>query len=1523
MQKTLLYLFLPILLLIGHPICSLAADDPPPPEDIEAKIDNSSEEELKRFNPSKITEADVEKLEAKLFQTLPHHLGAVQVLRDEYGQKVRNENGKVQKVWVRGPLAKIGHQTRNFPLEAFIFYSAIGATMVTQAYYESKLMDGRTNPDWMGNLYHELTSPVGLFSFYCFLLASGQTGYIYAKGFHLEKRIAALGAQRLAAKEAGKITPAFLKEHHKLQQRLAWHNRMASQLGLAMGIFASNVVTELYYTLQKPAFKHCADSWRKGKDQTLSSQNQALQCDLYVEELWSTVSTWLPGIYSVLSASLISAKLMQWTQTGVGKGAKVVGKGAKVVGKGGAKVVGKIPFIKNLTIKMKESTQVKLLAAQAGKLLIFPARFVVIKITQGFMKFVNLFMFMEIDQQITHKIFDPINKRGHIGAANYLLGSRGAAAVSGGHLGDLRNSIENFTKKYLQMSPDEDSLKCERDNGDQCEYHPVLVSAHQNAQQFSQLRTYLSTMPMAAYNNWLLYINNTISSAIAAEGIYTSLIKAAAQALGINSKSPEKTDSADTDSNKISSIPVPALFNQEHYFISEEDSLADYEPTLINDMRKTQTEIISLEENIAKWEQSLEQHSEETSTSEEVIVPAKLQEIQTISESRKQVAKAKRFNLFNEVLDELREYKNAHNINCQNQTPPLPTVSLGISSHLYYDFLELPKEPPVQQWSDAQRICTLEMMFNIAYSSNVEPFYAEDMASAQQQAEDIISTTMGDDISDAEELRTWGLDLLRKRVLSAGLELLDLISKNKSGEIYYQEHGPSVQYYSKIGEHHIAPSEKQEARIDEMIAQNIFVKLNEKVKAIKSYPRGALYTQKLNDYYQIASETFGYQYTPAFLELNMFRNPRIMDFMLASFLCGQKNELFENAMLSSVPQDLTEGKHWTDIVDERLPALQRSFLGTHHIMNPPRFPFLKLSAQELSRVCTESIQTTATYLGAPLNNRTISFGNTSYPNLLHLVLDNIDMEQLRHHALSFQEEEKQSTVEMLQLMINESTNIYNEVNSSSVEDFIQNHKNFILSFYSEEFKNIEHQLVNEEITQEEFDSQFFTYDSIINKIESGQLAEISWDELNDFKQALSDGIEGYKEALETTQSTSSDEAIAAKTPPELFQIWWDRNITPSINEFIKLSSDEFAAMGEFQFPGPLFQNTVSEIELTSHETIGSYYSESNSQSSEENTSLLAQLFPSLVQNNQLDSFTSVMPFMSASAGFITTTNSSATITSHKNTLTVPEGIIANIHFEMTYWADLILDMAKRKVNTDPNADIDLATLQQQLNTLTDLYDVDKLNYDYVQNYQTEEDKAMEPFDPTERISSRDCRTIDKGTVWGGVKDFFRPIQVSKACKNHYEIFSYNFSNAYQTEDAVMNKCLRNEYLPKKIGEQLGIDTSILYSRLGNSDDEQMISFFTENSIYEDKSSESDTLLDQLLKYALVRLQTVAKEVEEVVDMYWNEKASREENHIYYPPSTTAQSNCEQLVQKCDAFIQFKVEQATEETELAEQAETGL
>ena len=1516
MQSPLFYRSLFILLLILNSISSLATDDtdnnePPTPEEIEVVITKSPWEELRNYKPSDITPADVEILRKNLLKmhdsALPHQLGGEQTLRDETGQKVRNADGKVQKVWRRGWLAKAGYQTRHFPAEALVFYAAIGATMATQAYYESKLMGGRTNPDWLDGLYHELTSPVGLFSFYCFLLASGQTGYWYAriKGpfsrLNLEGKVnqAALRmAPVLAGLKAKQLpTQAFLKEQKKLQSRLAWHQKFSNQLGLAVGIMASNIVTEFYYTIMhSPSWNHCINEMLGRDKALLSSQNGKLQCDLLFNEMADTAYSWLPGVYSVLSASVISAKIMQWSQTVAGK------------------IKGVTPFIKNLSFKMEEKTFKKLQAAKMGKYFLLPGRAVAIKVTQGIFKFINLFMFMEIDQQITHKIFNPINKRGHIGYLNYyLLGNR--SAVSGGHLGDLRDSIEDFIEEYSNMDSNEDSFTCTTEKD--CRYHPVVTSVHKNAQQFSQLRGYFSALPMAAYNNWLLSVNNTISSITAAENIYKEIITASSQAIDRNSKSSD-TDSNETPDENFSTEHT-FLFNQEHYFISEEDSLTDYKPTLIKDMRKTQTEISELKENIARLEKSLEESSEESSSSEEAMILAQSEEI-AITESQRQITMAEKISLFEEALDELRKYKNANNIHCQNQTAKLQQLELVSSNisfhHPNYYFLQL--KDRTDEWTNADRACLLEAMFSTIYSSNnIASFYA-DINSAQQQAENIIKTTIGG-ISEAVKLHTWSRDLLRKRVLSAGLEFLSLISTHRRIEIY-KKHAtlsPASNYGQSL------PLKL----INDQTAQDFFVKLHKKMKVIRSYPRGALYTKKLNDHYKEISASQGYIYTPAMFGFNMFRNPHIIDFMLASFLCGQKDEVFDNATFGSIPQDLTEGKHMTDIIDDRLPALHRNFFGMRYTMNPPRFPFLTLNNQELDSICAESIDTIASDFGALINKSSIHFGNKSYANLLHLVLDNIDMDKLNsdQNFLAFREEQKQERIKEFESKIVEYDN-------NTLENIVKQNITDIHVYYQFILPQMSKQDAEEgKITIEKHQNDIALSQSIVEAIQNDDLEYLY--QKNDDWEYLSDGnilthyllymkllLQSEIEAEQAIDSADFSEITSA----DLFQIWWAYKIAPSIEMFLELANEKFNKMTEFQFPGPLFQSTISEVEVVSQSIITSYQSELiNSQQAEGNSNGLIQLFPSLVKNNQLNHFRSITPLMFASVGGYTTASSPGIIKEHKHILKIPEGIFSNIHFEMTYWADLIVNIAKRKKEMNPDFNVDLNLLRKQLNKFIDLYDVDKMRHEYEQTGKNI--LEIRPFNHEERTSSQICTTIGKSTVSGFIKDFFRAVQVSPECKKHYNIFSYYWAS--RKEGAQIARCLRMEYLPTKIGEHLGIDTNILYTRRMSTDEEQLNSFFTENTIHENKSSDSDTLLDQLLKYALVRLQILEGEVNQTVDMRWRPDASRKEAHtptIDRPTIINEQQeqqqeqvNCDDFTEEFDALIEaeFTIEDINEAYQL--------
>ena len=1488
MQICLLYRFLLILLLMFNPISSLAnkseppKDGEPPKEDLNIHIDRVDREELNKFKPSSITPADVKFME-KQFKKLGNKLQDLEggIIHHFTGERIiRDQNGKKMRVRVRGPIEKAKHQTRHFPAEAFIFYSAIGATMATKAWMEAE--EGRTDPMWLSNLYHELTSPVGLFSFYCFLLASGQTGYAFAKLWNLENKLASVKAEMAivqTAKNSKQLTRELLKKQKRLQRVLRWQNTLVGQAGLAMGIFASNVVTEFYYVMQSPAWDHCVKEFFR-KDKTLNVQNKSLQCDLLADEAWDTIRSWGPAILSVLSASLISSTLMEVFQ--LNEGVKKLNRikhnvQTTSIATQETSVKKTLPFISNLSITFSPTSvnkwnKWKRYAALAT---LIPMA----KVTQWGVKFINLVGFMLIDEHLTHKMFEPINE--------YWI------------LGDLRGGIDDFIGQYARMNPDEDGLICKEDND--CEYHPMLVSAHESAQQFSQWRQYKSQKITGAHHYWLMYINKAVGSAIAAQQMYTELARA--------------------------STDLHAVFNKEHYFISEEDSFTGYQPTLIKDMRKTRAEISELEENIAQLEKSLGESSEENTFSEDTIIfIAQSEEVRAIAESQRQITIAERINLFKEALDELKDYKNANNINCQNQNLNLQLVSPDISPHPDYYFLTL-RNSGFHLWTDAERACILEAMFNTIYSSDIDPFYA-DSDSAKQQAEDIIKSTTGGILE--EELSTWVRDLLRKKVLSAGLELLGTISIQMRRKINDEAHIPVIDNY-------IPRSDKRQKRIDDQIAQNIFVKLHEKMKVIRSYPRGELYTKKVNDHYNNLAELEGHQFIPALFDLNIFRNDRMTDFMLSSFLCGENEEVFKNVTLDlsdGIVHRLAQGEHMTDIADDELSAVSRNFNGTYYTSVLPRFPALKLSDQELSQLCSERINTLNTTSGVSMSHRPVQVGNRSYPNLLHLVLDNIDIEKLRNLTIPFMEKDKledietfKANIEEFQANIDEWVKLYNELNSSVIEDFVGRNQLFMQDFYKYIYPQIaEGELANGEITQEEFESKEKLWISIQEKIDNNQFAEISQDEINDFKQTLARGIDNSPTALENAQTTlenlqtsNTNETIKTIEPAHLFSIWWDNTIAPSINGFLDLSKSEFESMRDYQFPGPLFQNTTSEVDIAIDRTFDFAQASHSTHSSQDTEEIKpTELFPSLVVNNQLSSSISTSPVMNAGPG----ASSYSFITTQKHTLKVPEGIFANIHFEMTYWADLIMDMAKRKKDLDPDTNIDLATLRQQLNTFTHMYDVDKLSYD------------IQPINPEARPSAYLCHKQGTEGAWynpitwlGHIKNSFLPVQVTDECSLHYNSLRKHW---FDHEEYFQKKrCLRANYLPKKMGEQFGIDINVLYSRQMDSNYDRQLSAFGESEIHETTASDSNTLLDQLLKYALLRLNALEVEMSQTIVMRWDpvwdpdanvDKTAQHHEYMLDPPTpSTGKNSCDNYIEEFDDLIDSKVEEAMEEEAEAEEA----
>ena len=124
--------------------------------------------DMEPFKPSKVTGQDVVNLWSSVGGGA--HGGAD--FGDRYKKYEEYDKETILR-WVRSGEHRFGQtfarQIRGFPAEALVFYTAIGASMVVQAYTDSLTKGGRADPNWMESLMGELSSPVGVFSFPLFL----------------------------------------------------------------------------------------------------------------------------------------------------------------------------------------------------------------------------------------------------------------------------------------------------------------------------------------------------------------------------------------------------------------------------------------------------------------------------------------------------------------------------------------------------------------------------------------------------------------------------------------------------------------------------------------------------------------------------------------------------------------------------------------------------------------------------------------------------------------------------------------------------------------------------------------------------------------------------------------------------------------------------------------------------------------------------------------------------------------------------------------------------------------------------------------------------------------------------------------------------------------------------------------------------------------------------------------------------------------------------------------------------------
>ena len=485
---------------------------------IEAEFPEPSKEDMDKLKPSAIEGEDV--------KALLRFAGYEFELTKEWDSRLVYRLHSMSQYTGKGMAL---HQVKNFPMEALVFYSAIGASMARKAYTDSVGEGGRADPRWMENFLHEITSPVGLFSFFCFVMFSGQTNVIYSrwlttnvgpfkkgplKGLKISRPFRAWLEPSLVDSRLGHLRNQAIvsgKGAHYFGARLG-RGALAGfggQLGMAVGMLASNIVHEIdTVTSFSPHFKPCMENIKNNitfhsEDNDANSEHH---CDLFFDELGYTAQSWLPGLASLISASLISHQLVNGA-VGAGKlGARGIGVAAnKTISSGFLKgavirTSGRVP-IANLARGATWLVPVPgvRVAKGAGKLadeFLIPVALRFLKWFGGsrhspFFRFINLYAFMETEVLITTPLF------------NYLwTDNMKAGAVS--------DNISDFMQ-YLDV--DHETSVCENPAEPECSrYHDMILTAQKTGLRFDGWRQYKMQMPMMAYQNWFKYVSNALGS---------------------------------------------------------------------------------------------------------------------------------------------------------------------------------------------------------------------------------------------------------------------------------------------------------------------------------------------------------------------------------------------------------------------------------------------------------------------------------------------------------------------------------------------------------------------------------------------------------------------------------------------------------------------------------------------------------------------------------------------------------------------------------------------------------------------------------------------------------------------------------------------------------------------------------------------------------------------------------------------------------------------------------------------------
>ncbi len=1046
MRKTRLIIkyVLAFALTVNGPFVGLALaneGDSDKPEKFMAEITPNSKKDLNDSKPGNVNEDHVNAFWAYM---------TAQEAKD--AQIIRGYSPRASTFW-KGQMW--GHTIKGFPVEALIFYAAIGATMVRKAYTNS-FKDGKQDPRWMENFITELTTPMGIISFFAFVLASGATGHLYSRFLtqpFASKVAGALSVARL--KHAMDISnPSARKQYERTRFKWRVPVRFVGPLSMSMGMMASNIVHELDYVASYSQHAQgCSDALPRlltGAKTNRASEDDNLACDLFYDELTGNALSWLPGLASMIVASTLSHALVNGT----------------------------VGFVRG--VAFKHGVSLTKLANTATWLVPIPgARLVKVAGMTGqySLRFLNLYAFMEMDQVVTHDFFKYI----------WMDGQKSERLADG--ISDLA--------QHLNVSYDTPYRICENGEED-CEYHKSIHAIHKTASRFNQWRQHQMMLASMAHSNWFTHVSTALGSFDLAKNVYrqffaakyslatsgfhnVSYFSGADYEKQIKPLSKEMLTIIDKNAefeservsfkplNVVSDSPSRFLKSQEYMqYINNKDKLF-----VLRALFSAVDENVSLEPFFDDFEQANRAARREALNSPQNPVRALVSDLNilengivSLSEVEKQLTELiGRQEKLTPSDEEFNRLENAVYLTEELKKNTLKKIEEVIQNQLSAGYQEafmkdhfintdfrLPdtslfftKYGVEKPKSDEDFISFYFNSWDVIFQSFLNQY---DNAEDKQAVLDDFKTYIKDVKEEFSNKRPGLVDhnklvkqvdlILRKKVLSAGLEYLNrIITQKKQATLSNQSFRDHSSAVKERADYTALPLPVLSA-FHLLGPDNIFAQLYNRTficpqewddtvsndcestdkYQIQSVPKGMSTVTAFNQKQKSSQQQYDHDYYPS--KLRSLRTPGAMDFAVASAVCGpdlntdihlatkEKAELIGTGK-SSLEEEFKVRRGFFgrlfnegDFVDldmddiiKQTPVFDRYMSGMDFKFYPPRITN-NLTEKERQDICSNRHRLPALRGGlhAPVKgiyDSRFLAGDREYSNLLHLVLDQVSL----------------------------------------------------------------------------------------------------------------------------------------------------------------------------------------------------------------------------------------------------------------------------------------------------------------------------------------------------------------------------------------------------------------------------------------------------------------------------------------------------------------------------------------------------